>query len=250
MKIFFYGFTYPFKCIHLFFRYPKLIAISIIPIFVNIAIYWTAFFLTYSKIAGYSGSITGAEHPDAGFWSELLQLLFLVVTALMLLIICYFIFVIAGSIITAPFNENLSLIIEEKTTGMKSDYNPGFIKDISNSMGAELKKISFYIAILFVIFLLGVIPIIGSILSVVLGTVFSFFYNALDFIDYPMTRRYYTLRQKIKIVYSKFPLSMGFGCTAFLLMFLPVINVFLKPICVAGGTALFFEKKYIPDKNK
>jgi CysZ protein len=92
--------------------------------------------------------------------------------------------------------------------------------------------------------LLNLIPIIGSILSTTLGVVFSFFYNSLDFLDYPMTRKFFTLRKKIKIVMSKKMLSLGFGCCVFLLMFLPVINIFFKPVCVTAGTALYFEKNY------
>jgi len=163
---------------------------------------------------------------------------------LLLLIVCYFVLLIIGGIITAPFNENISLIIEENITGKKSEYSPGFWLDTWLNIKSELLKLLFYFSFIFLFFLIGFIPLIGTIISVVLGTIFSFFFNALDFLDYPMTRKYMTLKQKIKSVASKPMYSLGFGCSVFLLMVLPVVNVFLKPICVVAGTAFYYDKKY------
>ena len=85
---------------------------------------------------------------------------------------------------------------------------------------------------------------IGAVITLVFGTGFSFFYNALDYMDYPLTRRMTGFRDKLKIVNSKKMLTYGFGAMAFLLTFIPVFNVFMNPILVAAGTSLFYEKKY------
>ena len=92
--------------------------------------------------------------------------------------------------------------------------------------------------------LLNFIPIIGNVFSAVLGAIFSFYYNALDFLDYPMTRKKMKFRQKLRVTQSGKLLTYGFGCTAFLLMFLPIVNVFMKPILVVAGTSLYYEKDY------
>ncbi|HMT12283.1 MAG TPA: hypothetical protein PKA39_11755, partial [Ignavibacteria bacterium] len=47
-----------------------------------------------------------------------------------------------------------------------------------------------------------------------------------------------------KVTRSGRLVTYGFGCTAFLFMFLPIVNVFMKPILVAAGTSLFYEKDY------
>jgi CysZ protein len=102
----------------------------------------------------------------------------------------------------------------------------------------------FYLFFLFLIFLLNFIPLAGSAISAVLGTVFSFFYNALDYLDYPMTRKKMKFRQKLKVTRSGKLVTYGFGAAAFLMMFLPVVNVFMKPILVVAGTSLYYEKDY------
>lgn len=244
MKEFFFGFIYTFKSINLFFKYPKIIVYSIVPFIINVIIYGTIFFLTYKWLIGFSGNVTGATETAAVWWQEMLNVLILVVSFIVLLFICYLAFITLSSIITAPFNEKISCIVEEIVTKSKINYNVGFWKDAYLSTKAEILKIIFYFSILIPILLLNLIPVIGNILSTILGILFSFFYNALDFLDYPMTRKFLSLRKKIKVVMSKNMLSLGFGASAFLIMFLPLVNVLLKPVCVTAGTALFFEKEY------
>lgn len=244
MKKFFEGFIYPFKSLGLFIKYPKTIIHSVVPVTINMILYLSTFIFIYSWIMERSAKFTGFNDSNSGFWSEFLNLLILVVSFIIVLVICYFIILIIGGIISAPFNENISLIIEENITGIKTDYNPGFWKDTWINIISEIRKLSFYFTFIFVFFLIGFIPLIGSIISLVLSSLFSFFFNALDFYDYPMTRRYFSLRQKIKVTASKPLYSMGFGCAAFLITFLPVVNVLLKPLCVISGTAFYFEKKY------
>lgn len=244
MRHFIEGFFFPFKNMSMFFKYPRTILYSIIPVTLNLIIYITSFIFFLNKIMAFSQKLTGAENPDAGFISGFFHAVILVLAFILLLIVCYFIIVVIGGIISAPFNENISLIIEEAITGRKSDYHPGFWMDTWYNILAELKKLGFYFSFLLVFFLIGFIPLIGEIISVVLSSVFSFFFNALDFFDYPMTRRYFTLSDKIKVTYAKPMYSMGFGCASFLIMFLPVVNVLMKPLCVVSGTAFYFEKEY------
>ncbi len=244
MKEFFFGFGYPFKSIGFFLKHPKIIAYSIVPFIINVIIYGTIFIFSYKWIIGLSGQVTGAAETGATWWQELLNILILIISFIILLFICYLAFITLSSIITAPFNEKISCLVEEAVTKEKVKYDVGFWKDAWLSIKAEFLKIIFYLSILIPILLLNFIPVIGSIFSTILGTLFSFFYNALDFLDYPMTRKFFNLRKKIKVVMSKKMLSIGFGCSVFIIMFLPIINILLKSVCVTAGTALFFEKEY------
>lgn len=247
MKEFFFGFVYPIKTIGFYLKHPKLVLYSIVPLIINIIIYGTIFILSYNYLTDYSSKITGSGNIDAAWWQELLNILLLIVLFLLVLVICYLAFVTIGNLITAPFNENISRYTEMIITNKEIEYNLGFWKDAFLSVKAEGLKIIFYLSILIPIFLLNLLPVIGSVLSTSLGILFSFFFNALDFLDYPMTRKFYTLRKKINTVTSRKMLSMGFGCCVFFMMFVPIINVLLKPVCVTAGTALFFEKKYITE---
>jgi len=85
---------------------------------------------------------------------------------------------------------------------------------------------------------------IGSVISIGVGIPFSAYYNALDFMDYPMTRNGAVFKQKLGILNKKLPLSMGFGTIAFIMTFLPVVNVIMTPLLVVAGTSLFYKNNY------
>lgn len=243
MKDFLFGFTYPFRSLKFFFSHKVLIKYSIAPMLINLFIYGSIFILTYSWLMGSLEKWLGIENTEAGFWLRFLHTALLIVGFLLTLFVCYLLFTILGNIVTAPFNEEISQRVEEIVTGRK-EHEMGFWEDAYISIKGEVQKLLFYFSILFFIFLLNLVPVIGSVVSTVLGFIFSCFYNALDFLDYPMTRKKMRFRDKLKITRKGKLVTYGFGVTAFLMMFLPVVNVFMKPILVAAGTSLFYEKGY------
>ncbi len=243
MKDFLFGFTYPFRSLKFFFSHKVLIKYSIAPMLINLFIYGSIFILTYSWLMGSLEKWLGIDNTEAGFWLRFLHTALLIVGFLLTLFVCYLLFTILGNIVTAPFNEEISQRVEEIVTGRK-EHEMGFWEDAYISIKGEVQKLLFYFSILFFIFLLNLVPVIGSVVSTMLGFIFSCFYNALDFLDYPMTRKKMRFRDKLKITRKGKLVTYGFGVTAFLMMFLPVVNVFMKPILVAAGTSLFYEKGY------
>jgi CysZ protein len=244
MKDFLFGFTYPFRSLRFFFAHPKLITYSITPIAINLVIYGSVFFFTYKWLLGSMSGWLGIDETAAGFWMQFLHTALLIIAFLLLLFICYLLFITVGNLITAPFNEEISQRVEEIVTNGAVGHKMGFWEDAYISIKGEAEKIVFYLVILFLIFLLNLVPAVGNVLSAIIGTVFSFFYNALDFLDFPMTRRKMKFKQKLAVTKSGKLLTYGFGAAAFLMMFLPIVNVFMKPILVVAGTSLYYEKDY------
>jgi CysZ protein len=240
---FLFGFTYPFRSIRFFFSHPKLITYSITPIVINIIIYGSVFFFTYRWLLGSLDKWLGID-PSGGFWAGFIHTALLIISFLLLLFICYLLFITVGNLVTAPFNEEISQRVEEIVTNGSVKHKMGFWEDAYISIKGEAEKIVFYIVFLILIFLLNAIPAVGSVLSAIIGTIFSFFYNALDFLDFPMTRRKMKFKQKLNVTKSGKMVTYGFGAAAFLLMFLPIVNVFMKPILVVSGTSLYYEKDY------
>jgi len=249
MNNFIFGFTYPLKSVKLFFKYPKLLGYSVIPMILNLIIYGSVFYFVFTFITGKTEDFFTQNISDK-FLLGIIRLLLHLFTFILILILCYFLFIVFGGLISAPFNEKISRLIEEKEFGKSSGYDLPFFKDISFSLKAELKKLTFYFSIILPIILVDFIPMIGSIITLIFGTAFSFYYNALDYLDYPMTRRLYPFRKKLRTINSKLSLSMGFGGMAFFLTFLPVINVFMVPILVTAGTSLFYQKDFLKEQKE
>lgn len=243
MNDFVFGLTYPFRCIGLFFRYPKIIGYSLIPMIINLFIYTFVFYFSYTFITDKSEELF-REAVSNKLLLDFISFVLSLFTLLLVLFACYFLFIIFGGLVSAPFNEKISKHIESNVFGITSENNLPFFRDIAFSIKAELKKLLFYFSFMIPLILIDFIPMIGSVITLIFGSGFSFYFNALDYLDYPMTRRMLSFRKKLKSVNSNFSLSMGFGCTAFFLTFLPVINVLLNPVLVTAGTSLFYEKGY------
>ncbi len=242
MKDFFYGFFYPFKSIAFFFKHPKVILLSIIPTIINIAIYALIFYFTYKQITNSPIVADGQAETMAGEVIEkIYNFLVYILSFILILVVSYFAYVIIGGIISAPFNETISQYVEETVTGVKCPYVP-FLKDTWLSIKGEILKLLFYFSIIIPLFFVNYIPVAGTIISTILGLLFSFFYNSLDFFDYPMQRKMFKLSQKIKGTNSGGMFTYGFGSIAFLMMFLPFINSLFKPLLVVAGTKLYLEK--------
>ena len=241
---FFFGFFYPLKSLKLFFRHKKLITYSITPMIINMIIYGSFFILSYRWVIDKTGTWTNFLMGDSGILHTIVQAVFLIVGFLLVLVVCYFAFSILGGLVTAPFYENISQIVEYIHTGSESAADLSFWRDFYVSIIGELQKILFHLVFLILFFLVDFIPGIGSILAFTGWIIFSCFFNAFDFLDYPMTRRQFKFSIKLKTANRNKALTYGFGTMAFLMMFLPVVNVFMKPILVASGTSLYFEKRY------
>jgi len=210
---------------------------------INLIIYGTVFYLSYSWLIGSVDKWIGVNEMEVSFWIGVLHVLIIILAFILILFICYLLFIIFGSLVTAPFNEEISQRVEEIVTGT-SFHKLGFWQDAYISIKGELQKIFFYITILFLLFLLDFVPVAGNILAASLGLIFSFYYNALEFLDYPLTRKLATFRKKLRVTQKGGMITYGFGCAAFLMMFLPVVNIFMKPILVVSGTSLYYEKGY------
>ncbi|HEY5536291.1 MAG TPA: EI24 domain-containing protein [Ignavibacteria bacterium] len=242
MNDFFYGLYYPFKCLNVLKNNKRLIKLSIVPVLINLLIYGTIFILVYKWALVKSEQLTGADSIHSLWWQEVLYVFIVIISFIVIVIFCYLIFLFLSGIITAPFNEKISQVSEEIITGETLVSGTGFFKDLYSSSRDELIKLSFYFLVIFIFFLIGMIPLIGGIFSAIFGFLFSVFFCALDFLDYPMARKLLPLRKKISIVSRGGMLTFGFGLTSFILMFIPFLNVFTKPLLVISGTLLYYNK--------
>lgn len=241
VKEFLYGLSYPFKTIKLFFIHPKISLLSIVPLIINFIIYGTIFFIAFNYFYDYVLEYSELFIKGLGIFEILLKYLLFIVTFFAVLLLCYILFIIAGGILSSPFNEAISQKVEIISTGDLVSSSKGFFADLTISLRAELIKLSFLILVTLPLFLLGLVPVIG-ILFFSLATIFSMFFNTLDFVDYPLTRRGVKFKDKVKLILSNKPLTFGFGAIAFIITFIPGVNIILRPILVVAGTSLYFDK--------
>jgi len=85
------------------------------------------------------------------------------------------------------------------------------------------------------------LPVAGQAVYSIFGFVFTAMYFALDYIDWPATRRGQGVGERLRIGRQRFVPMFGFGTGVWLFLFIPFLNLFFMPAAVAGGTLLYLD---------
>jgi CysZ protein len=210
------------------------------PLIISFGLVIAGYFLIYQLFTAFV--------PDFGisawYWQILYYLLVAAVTVASF-VATFFLFVIIGTTIGAPFNDLLSEKVEQLEMGVSIEQRFSviqLIKDIGRGLGHTFKILGVYVAgqLIGLIFLFT-IPILGQFIYTVLTLGVASFILSMEFMSYSMDRRRMTFTEK-KRFFSSHPRScLGFGLGASLIASMPLVNLFVIPAAVAGGTILFLE---------
>jgi CysZ protein len=149
-----------------------------------------------------------------------------------------------ANVIAAPFNDALSEQVELRETGQPSAAFSlsRVLRDVGRTLRIELTKLLVYVAVLGPLFVLSwLFPGPGQLAYTVFASLFTVVYLALDYIDWPASRRGYGMRQRIAMLKVRPMLTLGFGAAVAVCLFVPLLNLLFMPLAVAGGTRLFLD---------
>ncbi|MCA9530222.1 MAG: EI24 domain-containing protein [Myxococcales bacterium] len=148
------------------------------------------------------------------------------------------------SVIAAPFNDLLSEEVERLATGQPPlpFRLRKMLADLVRTVRLELTKLGLYLAVMVPAWLLSwIVPGVGQVVYTVFAFGFTATYFALDYIDWPASRRDRAVRERLRMVRRHLPTMLGFGTGVWVLLFIPFVNLFFMPAAVAGGTLLFLD---------
>lgn len=253
------GATYPFRAIALLLRKPYLWKYLIIPIFVNLLIgiflYGSVIYWGWSSIE--SLTMTLSENIDQAIadlpnWLNFLEyfILFLgwllkLLLTVIFLIVVGFILLQFGSILGSPWYGKLSEEIEKLRLGKAELIEVGFLKDITRALLFELKKILLALSVGALLFIIGFVPGVGTIITTLGSVTLTATIVCLDFFDSPLERRRFSFRDKLKTVYGNLPASGSFSLLCVFLISVPLLNLLTIPLCVMGGTLLLSDRAFL-----
>ena len=152
--------------------------------------------------------------------------------------------ILLTNVVAAPFNDLLSEEVERLRTGRKG---PPFslalvLRDGMRTVGLEMMKLTFYLAVMGPLFILSnVLPVVGPVIYSVFGFIFTAMYFAIDYIDWPASRRNRSMNYRFSMLKQHAMPMFGFGSGVWLFLFIPLVNLFFMPAAVAGGTLLFLD---------
>ncbi len=246
-----HGFRLPFQGLAFLLQHRSLWKWAALPAAVNVLLFSIAFAIFVTYVPAIFSGVTGALQVEssstqyAWLWVEPLRILTWLLGGLLIAIsgaALALAFLFLGTIIASPFLDLLAQQVEylqgvPQTTTLR-------LRDVWHSfwtaIGAELKRLSFVVAVYLILFVLGIIPVIAP-LTLLAGTLFTMLFLPLQYAGYTMDHRLMTFRQRRELVAQRPWLMLGFGAASFLTLMVPLLNFICLPFLVVGGTLMMME---------
>ena len=243
------GLSYGFRGMRfVYLQHPKLARYWVFPILITTFALAAVFYGAgsyYDDLAGAVWSLFPESWNEATGWVggllSALRWLIELVAGILITVLGLVLVLVLSSIVAAPFNDALSEAVELILTGESA---PPFsfshmLADIARTIRLELLKVLVYLAVVGPMFLASfMIPGVGQVISLV-GFALTAVYLGVDYVDWPAARRNWSVGDRVAFTRRQLPAVAGFGTGVWLLLFIPLVNLFFMPAAVAGGTMLF-----------
>lgn len=149
-----------------------------------------------------------------------------------------------SGVLAAPFNDALSAAVERiRGQSLPPDSSPGaFFAGVVRTVATETIKLFGYALVMGPLWVVAfVAPVVGGPVLAVVGFTITVAYLAIDYTDWPASRRDTPLRGRAQWLRDHAAPLAGFGVAAWFLLWVPGINLVLMPAAVAGGTLLYLD---------
>lgn len=220
---------------------PSLAGYVVIPFTINVSVFslaiWGGVIFFKDTMSRY------LPQGDAWYWPLLAYFLWFI-AILATTVLVFFSFAVIGNLIASPFNELLSEKTEEFITGEKTEIPFSlrqFGSDAVRIMSEESRKMAVFISGMFFLFLLNLLPGIGSLAYAILSAVWTVFFLAIEYTWYVFARKRLRFADQRRFITSHLPLVSGFGCGLLCLLAIPLLQLFTIPLGVIGATQLVLE---------
>jgi Uncharacterized protein involved in cysteine biosynthesis len=147
-------------------------------------------------------------------------------------------FNIITTIFAAPFYGLLSQKTEELVTGIPVEDEP-LLKMVVRTILRELQKLLYFVTrgiFIFLVMLLLGLTFILNIFVPVVGTLWSAWSMAIQYVDYAADNHQTDFVMLRKMLRKRRYSSVGFGGTVMLCSMVPLLNIIAMPAAVIGGT--------------
>jgi CysZ protein len=238
---FFGGAAATFKAFGIVRAHAGLVKYFIIPFAINIILLSAVFYFSFTMIYD---PLIGLVHGSA-WYNRVLEVILAPLLVFALGIIIVFLYSIAGSVITAPFNDFLSQKVEEMLTGVRFDEKLDpvrLLKDVVRIISSVIRLLLLVLGINLVLLLLNLVPGAGSVIYAACSFLTASFFFGFQFFDFPLERRRYDFRQKLSIAWRFKRTVAGVGASFFIMTFIPVVGFLGMNMATVAAAKLFIDR--------
>lgn len=212
----------------------------IVPLFINLVLFSTAFYFLIDYIQMSVAYILDFIPEWMSYIKDGLAYVLWPIAIITVLLIFALIFGTLANWIAAPFNGFLSDKVERHLTGeeMGDEGLLDAIKDTPRTLGREFSKLGYFIprAIGFLL-LFFFLPIFGQII----WFLFTAWMMSVQYVDYPFDNHKADFRFTRDTLRQDKSRAFSFGIMVNIFSFIPIVNFVVMPVAICGATAMYVE---------
>jgi CysZ protein len=211
-------------------RSPKILAASVLLLFLTLALTWGGYLLAVRYVDGQTAGLFQQIPEVVGVWGWMKHLGWLVMKWTVFFIsrvISFYLAFILAYTLSAPGYVFLSSAVEKKFAGKAFAEDAALsLKGIVTDILEGLKIGVLGLVVTIVALTANFIPIFGQVMVLLLYT----YYSALLFLDYPTSRRRWSLGRKIGWMRRNGRAAFHLGILPAIISLIPFVNIFLMAL--------------------
>lgn len=178
-----------------------------------------------------------AEHWDEP-WRTIVRIAAGTALLIVLVLLIVFTFTTVTLIVGQPFYERIWREVETVAGGVPTPPQERVWRTITRAIGEGLRMLVPAILVGLCVFLVGLIPAVGSVLAITLGALTGGWFLVVELTTLAFEARGQRLTARRRMLRGARPLALGFGTLVYLLFLIPGGAVVIMPAAVAGATLL------------
>ncbi len=211
---------------------PELRRFIVIPLLINLILFAGALGLTGYFFADFLEWLI----PD---WLDWLRWLLWPVFGLAFILMTFFTFTLVANLLAAPFYDRLAERTEELITGGPSRVgDEPFAKVVVKEMGAELRRLLYFVLRVIPLAILSVIPGI-NLVAPFLWMLFNAWFLGLEYTAYPLANHGVLFPEQRQLLRKARLGSLTLGGVVMFGVGVPVLNIVVPPAAVIAATIYF-----------
>lgn len=211
-----------------------------VPILLNLLIFvvlvWALLQWPLPAVFGWLSLELFAKWASFAIVGKVIAWLVLILVFSLVLILYALVFSLIAEVLGAPFYEEIGMRIDKKK-GVSVVERPWY-KEVWFAVTQESRKLVVLVLVSLVIFVLQFAPVVGQLLSMVLGFGLLVITAGADAVGPALARRGLMLRDRRKWVLGHLRPVLGLGIAKALGLVVPAFNIVVLPMASAGGTLL------------